>query len=155
MATVPQPNAAVVAARGRRETSAIRADIRTAWFIDNVVGVVSLTMESRVKLATELVRDRVVRNITRPVTVGTGPRGGRVVTDRSKPGEFPKAETTQLSKTIFGDVRETSPGVFDGFIGTPLDYGVILELRMDRSFLVRTLNESQNEITKILTGPIR
>ena len=77
------------------------------------------------------------------------------MTGRSKPGEFPHAETTQLLKTIFGEVRQTARGVWDGFIGTPLSYGLILEIKMNRSFLVRSLNEERGNIKRILTGPIK
>lgn len=125
------------------------------WFIREVSSKVAVTMRQRVGLATQYLKNKVVRNISTPVVKGTGPRGGRVVMGRSVAGEFPHAETTQLMKTIFGEVRETSPGVFDGFVGTPLDYGLILETQMDRSFLVRTLREEQGTIKRILTGPIR
>ncbi len=57
-------------------------------------------------------------------------------------------------KTIFSSYLNPSPGVYDGAVGTPLDYGVILELVMDRSFMIRTLNEERDIITRILTGPI-
>jgi len=56
-------------------------------------------------------------------------------------------------KTIFSDVRFEDGG-WTGYVGTPLDYGVILELRMNRSFLVRTLREKTPDLTRILTGPI-
>jgi len=114
-----------------------------------------MTMKQRVKLATHLLQDKVVRNISRPVTKTTGPRGGRRITDRSKAGEFPKADTTQLMKSIFSEVRETGPGYFDGFVGTTLDYGAILEVRMNRSFLVKTLNEELGKVRRILSGPMK
>ena len=124
-----------------------------------------MTFEKRVRMATNYLRDKVVQNISRPVTKTkiTGRRSGKTgkflpsitrVTDRSKPGEFPKADTTLLMKTIIAETKMTADGVFDGFVGTPLDYGVILELRLDRSFLVRTLNEERDRITKMLSGPL-
>ena len=106
-------------------------------------------------LATQVLKDTVVDNIKRPVTKSTGPRGGRVVTNRSKSGEFPKAETTLLMKSIFSDVRPGGKDVWDGYVGTPQDYGVILELRMNRSFLVKTLNKELPVIRRILMGPIK
>jgi len=96
----------------------------------------------------------ITKNISTAVTVGYGPKGGRVVTGRSRPGEYPHAETTQLMKTLFSDVRTNQDGSVDGFVGTPLSYGLILETRMDRSFLVRTLNEQANNIGLILTAPM-
>jgi len=136
-----------VAKFGERQT-------RIEWFIKEVSEKVAITMQERVLLATHLLMDRVVRNISTPVVKGIGPRGGRVVTGRSVAGEFPHAETTQLLKTIFEEVREETPGVYEGYVGTPLEYGLILETRMNRSFLVRTLYESANDIRAILSGPI-
>lgn len=73
-----------------------------------------------------------------------------MVTNRSKPGEFPKADYPLLMKTIFGEVITTSPGVYDGFVGTPLDYGLILETRLDRAFLTRTFNEELDALRRII-----
>ena len=149
------PSAAVMAARGRRGATAGRRDVRWEWFNKEVVDKVGMTMKGRMMLATDFLRNKVVKNISRPVTKGTGPRGGRMVTNRSKPGEFPKAETALLMKSIFSEVRSGGKDIWDGFVGTPLDYGVILELRMNRSFLVRTLNEELPSVRRILTGPIK
>ena len=154
MARIPQPSAAVLNARRRSLVAAASSGVRIQWFIKNVTNRIELTMRQRMRIATALLRDKVVRNISRPVTKGTGPRGGRVVLDRSKPGEYPKADTTQLMKTIFDDVRK-SAGAWEGYVGTPLDYGLILEARMDRKLLEATLNEERLNITRILTGPIK
>ena len=140
--------------RERRIVRTKDAEVRVDWFIRGMQKNVNLTMKQRVKVAVAFLKDRVVRNISRAVTKGTGPRGGRVVTGRSQPGEFPKADTTQLMKSIFGDVRIVAGNV-DGFVGTPLDYGLILETKLDRSFLQRTLREERQRITSILTRPIR
>lgn len=148
-----QPSAAVLAGRGRRAAAGATRNSRVQWFIKNVANKVELTMRQRVKLATAIVKDSTIRNISKSVTRSTGPRGGRVVTNRSKEGEFPRADTSQLLKTIFSTVSSgPSP---EGFVGTPLSYGLILETRMDRSFLVRTLHEELGNIKRILTGPIR
>ena len=153
-ATFQAPSAAVIAARARRAANADASDVQIQWFTEEVVKKVSLTMEQRVRIATEFIRSKVVTNISRSVTIGTGPRGGRVVANRSLPGEYPKADTTLLMKTIFGEVREVTPGVFEGYVGTPLDYGLILETILDRSFLVRTLRAKRLELQKILSDPI-
>ena len=68
--------------------------------------------------------------------------------------EFPKADTTQLMKTIF-NVIEVRGNIIEGHIGTPMDYGLILEVKLDRSFLKRTLLEESSSIKRILTGPIK
>lgn len=144
---------ATIAARARRAERQETRDARIDWFVGDVCGKIEMTMEQRVRMATAHLKDRVVRNVGRPVTKGTGPRGGRTVTDRSKSGEFPKADTTLLMKTIFDDVKRDSEGNWDGYVGTPLDYGLILEVRMNRSFLARTLNEESGRIKQILSGP--
>lgn len=147
MATFKAPSAAVFAARAR---SSAKGDFDIEWYAKRVTDKVNLSMTKRVKIATAILHSEVTKNISRPVTKGTGPRGGRAVKNRSKPGEFPKADTTQLMKTLIQDVKK-----MEGHVGTPLDYGLILETKMNRSFLVRTLNENRAGITRILTKPIK
>ena len=140
-------SAILTAARARRS-------VRIEWFDKKVVGKIKMTMRSRVLLATKLVESKVIKNISVAVKKETGARGGIVVTQRSAPGEFPRADTTQLLKSIFSTVT-SARGVSDGVIGTPLDYGLILELKMNRSFLKRTLNEERSKVMAILSGPIK
>lgn len=158
-------------ARQRRTDRAAQVEIQTRWFIEQVSSTVQLTCKQRVRLATEFVKNKVIRNISRPVkkTVVKGKQGRNsqgqftarqsrtVVSDRSKPGEFPRADTTQLLKTIFSAYEEPGKGNFAGFVGTPLDYGLRLEVveQLDRSYLVRTLNEERANVMAILSGPIK
>ena len=164
------PSASVLAARARRLARADESINRTKWFISEVLDKTNTSLKMRVRIATEYLKSKVVKNISRPVTKTyftktfrvTGDDGkvrnkkfsGVHISDRSVKGEYPKADTVQLLKTIFGNVVETSPGVFAGYVGTPLDYGVILEIKMDRSFLVRTLKEERTTIMRILSGPL-
>lgn len=116
-----------------------------------------IAAEDRVKIATEHLRATVVKNISIAVGKGVSTRTGRiVVTERSVHGEYPRAETTELLKSIFGEVREVEPGVFEGYVGTPLEYGLILEVSpsLDRRFLLRTFYEEYTILVGILTGPI-
>jgi hypothetical protein len=161
-------------------TAALARRVQIKDYSKQVLANVQLTLKQRVLLATEHLTNRVTENINRPVTKtpmtrkhdtsvswmgkptkNGGPIGSQytLVTDRSKPGEFPKADTTQLKKTTgdMHDVIEESEGVFSGFVGTNLDYGLILETnpRLDRSFLVRTLKEELTRVTEIITGPIK
>jgi hypothetical protein len=146
-------------ARERRSDAAARRLVRVEWFIDKITEQIGLGIQQRVRVATDLLRNSVVQNISQPVHKYVGPRGGIVVdpASRSKPGEFPKADTTLLMKTIFGEVMETRPNVWEGFVGTPLDYGLILEVspNFDRSFLLRTFHEQLSRIIRILTSPIQ
>lgn len=159
--------AAVDSARARRTARAGQRNVEIKWSIDEVANKLALTMKQRVRFASELLKNKVVRNISRPVTK-TAITGGRNtkeqflsastrITNRSKAGEFPKADTTQLLKSIFAHIKQASNGVWDGYVGTNLDYGVILEVskRLDRSYLVRSLRENQSDIQRILTGPIK
>lgn len=154
------PSAAVLAARGRRGGALLRTQARLEFYIDNVLKRVNVPLGTRVKLATEVLRRTVVQNISRPVTKtpvkGKDGTSRTRITDRSLPGEFPKADTTLLMKTIFGETRQEGEGVFDGYVGTPVDYGLRLELHMDRSFLLRTFNETLPTIRRIIVGsPIK
>lgn len=153
------PSAAVMAARGRRAERAAKTAIRTEWFINNVLAKANVSFAQRVTIATEYLRSKVTVNISKPVTKSQVKmiRNGKTVTrtrvtERSKPGEFPRADTTLLMKSLLTDVSEPIPRVHVGKIGTPLDYGVILELFRDRSFLLRTLNEERGVVMKILRG---
>lgn len=148
------PNAAVLAARALRAGAARASDVRWEWFTSRVIAKVTMTMQQRMRIATEYLKSHVIRNLSTPVVKSRGPRGGRVVTGRSRPGEYPHAETTMLMKNIFGYVQPLGKSA-EGFVGTTLDYGLILETKMNRSFLIKTLNEQRGQITRVLTGPIR
>ena len=146
---------AVERARARREARRRARAVELQDFSREVAARVDLTMKQRVTLATRFIKNKVVNNISKAVTVGVGPRGGRVVTDRSQPGDFPRAETSQLMRSIFGETDDLGDGRVDGYVGTTLDYGFILEVHMDRSFLVRTLDEEINNVRNMLGAPIR
>ena len=159
----------IEAARQRRADRAAKVEIETQWFINEVSSKIKLTCAKRVRIATELVKNKVVKNISRPVkkTIKehqeTSPSGKVktvrriVVSDRSKKGEFPKADTTQLMKSIFSTYEEPVVDSYCGFVGTPLDYGLRLEVleQLDRSYLRRTLEEERDNVMAILGGPIK
>jgi hypothetical protein len=155
MAT-PEQQAAALAARR------LRFDTRIIWLGEQVERGMQMTMRARVRLAAQLVRDKVVINLSTPVRKIPGRQGRNATTgrftrrrtkvdpaSRSRPGEFPRADTTRLMKDIFYEVRE---GGMQAIVGTTLDYGLILETVMNRSFLRRTLDELQPAITRLLTA---
>jgi len=142
-------------ARIRRIAKAGRKAAEVEWFIKEVSDKIAHTIKQRVRIATELVHSKMIRNISRPVGKSIGPRGGRVITGRSEPGEFPKAETTHLMKTLFKIFEAVGPKDYRGYVGTPLSYGLILETKRNRSFLKRTLNEERSKVMRILSGPIK
>ena len=138
------------AQKARRQGS---SDASIKWFGEQVQRDVRIGMTARVAWAAQTLRDRVVININDPVRRYTGPRSGRVQVDptsRSKPGEFPKADTTRLRTDIFWQ-REVRSGSPSAIVGTTLDYGLRLELHMNRSFLRRTMNDFLPRIKQILT----
>jgi hypothetical protein len=163
---------AVLAAQERRRRDQAASTARFEWFIDKVMSKTRMTLKKRVTVATQYLRDKIVQNISVPVTneertryfLVEGKDGKKVqkkstrivVTERSKEGEFPRADTTLLMKTIFSEVKSQGTDIVDGYIGTPLKYGLILEtsLRLKRSFLRRTLNEEIRNIERIIDGPI-
>jgi len=134
-----------------------RFDIRVEWLGDQFARGFRATLEARVRLAAQLIRDKAVINVSTPVHKYKGPQGGIVVDEdsRSEPGEYPHAETTLLMTTIFYQRQARTRGRISFIVGTPLDYGLILETVMDRSFLKRTMDEMQPALRRILVGPGR
>lgn len=146
----PMKFAAKRAAQKARRTKS--SDMQIKWFGEQVKKDVRIGMRARVGWAAQTLRDRVVVNINDPVRRFTGPRSGRVQVDptsRSKKGEFPKADTTRLRTDIFW--QRTIGDTPEAIVGTTLDYGLRLELHMNRSFLRRTMNDFLPKIKHILT----
>lgn len=144
-------------ARQRRQT---RMNARIVWFSDRFERGLQLTMSQRLRVACQLLRDQIVINLSVPVVkvrrkrtrdTAWGAKGSSYTwvdpASRSRPGEYPHAETTRLMKDVFYDMVTPLRGI----VGTSLKYGVRLELEMNRSFLRRTLLEMQPIIADILT----
>lgn len=130
-----------------------RFNVRLVWLGEQFERGFDMTMRARVRLAAQLLRDKVAINLSVPVRKYRSPRTGRTVVDptsRSRSGEFPRADTTRLMKDIYYEMQNTAGG-HRAIVGTTLDYGLLLETVMNRSFLVRTLNEMQPYIRGILT----
>lgn len=166
-------NATIEAGRQRRVAAAEARLVRWEWKIKPLLAQLDLTMQERVRIATEMLWAQVIRNISRPVTKTvvnrqrTVTRNGKtfrqnsqytMVTDRSKRGECPKADTTFLMKDIFRTVRKVKGAqAWEGYVGTSKDYGLMLETNasLDRPFLSRTLREMRTKIEEILRAPIK
>lgn len=149
MATQAQLNV-IEAARAKLAALSQDKSDKTKWFIDHVSATVQRTVRQRVRLATEYLKNRVVVNISRPVTKRLIGRTV-IVTNRSKPGEFPKADTTRLMKDI--STHYSTDG-HTGYVYFTVDYGLNLELAMNRSFMVKSFNREYDNLIKLLTGPI-
>ena len=152
----------MLAARQRRM---VRFNTRLEWFGNRVRNNVRIGMVARLKATGQLLRDAIVINISIPVEFyfriwkTTDPDTGRqrtvrqkVVTKRSKKGEYPRADTTRLMKDIFWEIHEEHSLVR---VGTTLDYGLWLEttVPLQRSFIRRTLFERISQLGVILASP--
>ena len=129
----------------------LRLDVKVTMFIERTLQRKTFTIAQRVRIATQFLQDRVRVNLSRPVRKVKN-KVGRIKVDpnsRSQRGEFPRADTTRLLKDIFISMSEDK---LTGRVGTTLMYGLVLETRMDRSFLRRSLSELRDQILLILQG---
>jgi hypothetical protein len=140
--------------------------VRIKWHGDKVAADLRAGMERRLTLAAAHLRNSVVKNISVPV--GKAKIRGRVrVTDRSLPGEYPRADTSRLLRDIFFQVeggaetrgaeaatvkRAVGAGkrIVRAIVGTTLRYGAVHELGV-RPFLIRTWLEQRKLIHRIMT----
>jgi hypothetical protein len=162
MAALSAWQSRMIAGRARRM---LRFNVRIVKYTNKVLVSTQKTLKARLMVVGQLLRDRTVINISHPVMkekrivnerdpeTGKVTRKVRTVTvdgppSRSRPGEYPHADTTRLMKDIFYEWREEQAAVR---VGTTLDYGLFLETRMNRSFLVRTLNEMRPWIAQVFS----
>lgn len=109
------------------------------WYGPKVHAGVRRLAASRLNLAAEYLRGKIVRNLRRKQTRIHGP---------SQPGEFPHADTGRLSQSVFRTTAtESDPSCI---VGTNLVYGRVHEIK--RSFLRRTLYEELPQLRRIVTG---
>lgn len=122
------------------------------WFTNQIISKIRIEMGKRGEIAARWLKNKIIMNIAKPVGTITGKSGKLVVTQRSLPGEYPRAETTQLMQSIFYEKSEDATEI-GYFIGSTADYAMILELHLNRSFLMRTIKEQMPKVTRIMTGP--
>lgn len=129
------------------------------WYIKKVSDKITMTLEQRTHQAVFYLAQKIVSNLSVAVGKGTDKKGHVKVTQRSKPGEFPRADTERLMRDVPATltVKRDKAGSFNGYVGTTLDYGLMLEMspKLQRGFLVRTLNEERSRLRRLLTGPIK
>lgn len=141
-----------------RERRIIKWNTKVEWLGNRWRTGLRMGFQARLKLVGQLLRDRVVINIAIPVHKERGARrrggdgrfraGAVRVTKRSRPGQYPRADTTRLMKDIFWKMVTDN----ELRIGTTLDYGLRLETEMERSFLLRTFRETQHILVNSLTN---
>ena len=150
------PSEEVLKAHAREGAQAQQEYARFKWYAENVLNKVKLGMKERLQIAAAFVHKKTVVNISKPVVVATSKKGIRRVVERSKPGEYPRAETGQLRKTLSHGVTKDNNGEWVGYVSTPLIYGAILEMwePLNRTYMRRTLNEERETVKKILSGPL-
>lgn len=119
---------------------------KNQWFIKQTTDKINSALRNRMEGTISFLKNKTISNISVPVV-----RVGGVV-ERSSRGEFPRADTLQLKSTLITEVKVVSPGIVDGFLGSPMDYSLILEQRLDRRFLSRTLFEELKNVKKSLVG---
>ena len=124
---------------------------RVEWHGKDFEAHITRELSRRVKRAVAHVQTKTQKNISRPFRTGgsqTRYQPKRAGT-ASVAGEFPRADLGRLRQNVFMQMT----GKLTGMVGTPLEYGLILETKLDRSFLERTLNEELGTIKKIITTP--
>lgn len=150
MATSSQVNQAI----SQRARLLSRQRTKIIYYDRQILNGLNQTIDQRLSVVGNLLRDRMKLNISIPVLTAAGPRGGRVVIERSQPGEFPRMDLGELRDSVFFD----RPSPTSCRVGTDLWYGLLLEIgttRMrPRPWLVRTLLEDRQYIVNILTRPI-
>lgn len=158
MARRIQPRVVNIKSRLRLGRIVTESRTRLKWYGERVAAGIEDTLTQRLTIVGKFVRDKVVLNISIPVTKKKSSRTGRLrAIERSLPGEFPRADTARLRGDIFLRVVKRGSRSKEARIGTTLKYGLILEVSesLDRSFLVRTLLEERPLIEGILLRPMK
>jgi len=115
------------------------------WNGEEVLGVVYKDLQDKMGRAVKMIRTRTVKNITKRVVLR--PVTGREI--RSKPGMFPYFDTGALAHSIRGLVREYQRGSWEGYVYTTVEYALYLERDLDRSFLLRTFKENEQNLRRL------
>lgn len=129
-----------------------------ATFKSNVpkaLGKIDEMQKKRMTRAASFARGKVVEYMTGPKTGREYKVPGTQKTyTASAPGESPAIRTTRLFSSIAQEVRETPRGV-EGVVGTPLLYGLFLEIgtykMRPRPWLAPPLKINEGQIRNILS----
>ena len=138
------------------------AGVSIKWNQTKVLAEVKHGLANRLSLIGEHVSNSYKANLSTPVSKVRKKRRGRtsrgekgstythaVSSSRSKPGEYPRAETGLLMKNIFWNLTN-GVGSMHVIIGTPSKYGAALELEGGRKGLRATLLKEAPMIKNIL-----
>lgn len=132
------------------------------WNSQGLQTEIKQAMYKRMLLVGETIKNAHVKNLSKPVrkinkkrrrSTSRGAKGTTYTyadpATRSKAGEYPRADTTNLMKNIFADV-DIDPAGISCQVGTPTDYGAELELKAGRLGLRATLIETLPMVRKII-----
>ena len=142
-----------VAAASRAFMRNTNVSFTSRWFVNPVLRQLDKYLTRRVAMATQLVERQVKKNISIPVGRAVGKNGRLVVIQRSLRGQYPRLESGRLHDSITSQITNRN-GEINGHVMTPVDYGEILENKLDRSFLLRTVLQQQSAIRRILVRPM-
>jgi hypothetical protein len=87
----------------------------------------------------ELLKSKLISNISKPVGITYGPRGG-IIKIRSKTGEYPRSDTGRLMRSIHYRTKRTAAGPI-GTIWSNANYATYLEYNLNRKLLRATYLE--------------
>jgi len=126
------------------------AGVTFKWNGEKIQANMRRHLKKRVTKAVYFLEAQAKRNVTRHQTKVHGP---------SKPGDkFPHEDDSNLVKNITNKVSNVNPQTVEGFFGTPLKYGLFLELgtskMVARPFLRTTLDQSRAEVESFINYPM-
>ena len=138
------------------------AGAAVSWNSQAVMGPAIRAVIARMKLSGEHLKNAHIMNLSAPVTkikrkrrrtTSRGTKGSSYTyvdpTSRSKPGEYPRADTGELRRNTFSDVEVQGP-IVTLIVGTSKKYGERLETKMDRKGLRSTLLEELGTVNQIM-----
>lgn len=109
-------------------TNSMKGQVRIVWMGDEVTKAFRAEVLKRIRLACELVKSHVQRNL------GTSNQKGK---NPSKPGQYPHAGSGQFRASVYARVNEET---LEGFVGSDLPYATALEYGTKGGQIVRAQN---------------
>lgn len=126
----------------------LRATTRIEWYAPAVTAAVDAEIANRVYR----VGQHVFKKIQENISVWVEYQGNKI--KRSKPGEYPRQETSKLRRSVYVQLKRTKLGA-EVRLGARAPYAIVLETSLNRSFIQRTWREEYPTIERMLKKPIR
>ena len=124
-------------------------NITVHWHVGAFQNALFSELRNRIQIVGHYLKNKTQENVS--VLVDMDSRGN--VTQRSRPGEFPRMETGELRDSIKVDFENSG---LNASVSVGAEHGIKLEVykRWNRSFLVRTLQEEKQYIRSIMMKPL-